>query len=179
MSMPSFPQNGANMTREEALTMIIASIAMEELALSHILNAEGEKLQYILGTLPGASPCPPGQTAARVPQHLLPQARQLEGASFTRFRPAWGRARRRTWRRARRNTRPRRARRRTRLGLRPECLYGPVHTECLYRVPGERDGKNSSQAVALRRVYRRAARMLLHGTHGGGGGGGTGQNCST
>ena len=57
MSMPSFPPNGADMTREEALTMIIASIAMEELALSHILNAEGEKLQYILGTLPGAKPC--------------------------------------------------------------------------------------------------------------------------
>ena len=37
--------------------MIIASIAMEELALSHILNAEGEKLQYILGTLPGTKPC--------------------------------------------------------------------------------------------------------------------------
>ena len=58
MSMPSFPPNGADMTREEALTMIIASIAMEELALSHILNAEGEKLQYILGTLPGTTgPC--------------------------------------------------------------------------------------------------------------------------
>ena len=57
MSMPSFPPNGADMTREEALTMIIASIAMEELALSHILNAEGEKLQYILGTLPGSKPC--------------------------------------------------------------------------------------------------------------------------
>lgn len=57
MSMPSFPHNGADMTRDEALTMIIASIAMEELALSHILNAEGEKLQYILGTLPGPSPC--------------------------------------------------------------------------------------------------------------------------
>ena len=57
MSMPSFPPNGADLTREEALTMIIASIAMEELALSHILNAEGEKLQYILGTLPGISPC--------------------------------------------------------------------------------------------------------------------------
>lgn len=60
MSMPSFPPNGADMTREEALTMIIASIAMEELALSHILNAEGEKLQYILGTLPnsGCGACP-------------------------------------------------------------------------------------------------------------------------
>ena len=57
MSMPSFPPNGADLTREEALTMIIASIAMEELALSHIINAEGEKLQYILGTLPGTKPC--------------------------------------------------------------------------------------------------------------------------
>lgn len=56
MSMPSFPPNGADMTLEEALTMIIASIAMEELALSHILNAEGEKLQYILGTRPCAAP---------------------------------------------------------------------------------------------------------------------------
>lgn len=57
MSMPSFPPDGADLTREEALTMIITSIAMEELALSHILNAEGEKLQYVLGTLPGSSPC--------------------------------------------------------------------------------------------------------------------------
>ena len=56
MSMPSFPRGGADMTRDEALTMIIASIAMEELALSHILNAEGEKLQYILA-LPGPGPC--------------------------------------------------------------------------------------------------------------------------
>ena len=53
MSMPSFPPCGADMTKDEALTMVIASIAMEELALSHIINAEGEKLQYILGTLPG------------------------------------------------------------------------------------------------------------------------------
>lgn len=29
------------MTREEALMMIIVSIAVEELALSHILNTEG------------------------------------------------------------------------------------------------------------------------------------------
>lgn len=47
MSMPSFPSNGADMTREDALTMIIASIAMEELALSHILNAEGDRKSVV------------------------------------------------------------------------------------------------------------------------------------
>ena len=48
MSMPSFPKNGANMTREQALTMVVASIAMEESALSRIIDAEGDKLRYIL-----------------------------------------------------------------------------------------------------------------------------------
>jgi len=38
-------------SKEEALNLIIYSIAMEELALSHIINAEGEKIQYALGTL--------------------------------------------------------------------------------------------------------------------------------
>ena len=56
MSMPSFPPNGADMTREEALTMIIACIAMEELALSHILNAGGENLKFILESLPKTNP---------------------------------------------------------------------------------------------------------------------------
>lgn len=37
-------------TREQAITDIIESIALEESALSHILNAEGEKLQKIIAT---------------------------------------------------------------------------------------------------------------------------------
>jgi len=50
MSQPTFP-NKPEITRDDALNMILTSIAMEELALSHIINAEGEKLQYVLGTL--------------------------------------------------------------------------------------------------------------------------------
>ena len=57
MSLPSFPTVDPPIDREDAVNQILSSIAMEELGLSHILNAEGEKLQYILGTLPGGSPC--------------------------------------------------------------------------------------------------------------------------
>ena len=55
MSLPSFPKVDPPIEREGAVNQILSSIAMEELGLSHILNAEGEKLQYILGTLPGLS----------------------------------------------------------------------------------------------------------------------------
>ena len=52
LSQPSFPNN-PDITRDDAVNQILSSVAMEELGLSHIINAEGEKLQYILGTLPG------------------------------------------------------------------------------------------------------------------------------
>lgn len=54
MSQPSFPSN-PDITRDDAVNQILSSVAMEELGLSHIINAEGEKLQYILGTLPGVT----------------------------------------------------------------------------------------------------------------------------
>lgn len=47
MSMPIItPGTG---TRVQAITDIIESVALEQTALSHILNAEGEKLQAIIG----------------------------------------------------------------------------------------------------------------------------------
>ena len=46
MSMPQIiPGTG---TRCQAVTDIISSIALEQTALSHILNAEGEKLQKVI-----------------------------------------------------------------------------------------------------------------------------------
>lgn len=51
--MPEFPPVLNSLTREAAINQLLSSIAMEELALSHILNAEGEKIQHVLGTLEG------------------------------------------------------------------------------------------------------------------------------
>lgn len=41
----------------QSVLRLLASIAIEEMALAHIINAEAEKLQYIAGTLhPGSNP---------------------------------------------------------------------------------------------------------------------------
>lgn len=59
MSQSSLPPLPTSIDREDAISLILTSIAMEELGLSHLINAEGEKIQYVLGTLPGTQ-SPPG-----------------------------------------------------------------------------------------------------------------------
>jgi RNA processing factor Prp31 len=51
MSMPVIEIN--DIDRNQALINIVASIALEEAALSHILNAEGEKIQAAIELLGG------------------------------------------------------------------------------------------------------------------------------
>nr|ADU04087.1 collagen-like protein [Pasteuria ramosa] len=49
-----------SLNQSDVLNLILVSTAMNELGLSHLLNAEAEKMQYILGTLPGVTnPTPP------------------------------------------------------------------------------------------------------------------------
>lgn len=52
MSKPQFPAM-PDLSRQDAINQVISSIASEELALSHIINAEGEKIQYAIGSIPG------------------------------------------------------------------------------------------------------------------------------
>jgi hypothetical protein len=55
MSVPNIPNVTAmiSITTGQAIDLLLSSIAFEELGLAHILNAEGEKIQSVLGTLPG------------------------------------------------------------------------------------------------------------------------------
>jgi len=66
MSLPKFPIIPKGLTRDDAINLILTSIAMEELGLSHVINTEGEKLQYVLGTLEGIT----GPTGVTVDQIL-------------------------------------------------------------------------------------------------------------
>ena len=53
MSFPTIPDIDPSITLTvcDSVNLLLASVAFEELSLSHILNAEAEKIQFVLGTL--------------------------------------------------------------------------------------------------------------------------------
>jgi len=61
MSFPNIPDINASISinRNDVVNLLLALIAFEELGLAHVINAEAEKIQFVLGTLPGQSPSEP------------------------------------------------------------------------------------------------------------------------
>jgi len=57
MSFPTVPSitPTISINREQVVNLLLASVAFEELGLAHIINAEGEKIQAVIGTLPGVT----------------------------------------------------------------------------------------------------------------------------
>jgi hypothetical protein len=57
MSMPNIPNVTPNIDidRTDVINLLLASIAFEELGLAHLINAEAEKIQAVLGTLEGGN----------------------------------------------------------------------------------------------------------------------------
>ena len=58
MSFPNIPSVDAtvSITAEDSVNLLLASVAFEELGIAHIINAEAEKIQYVLGTLETTTP---------------------------------------------------------------------------------------------------------------------------
>lgn len=55
MSQPNIPNITplVNLKRKDIINLLLSSIALEELALAHIINSVAEKIQFVLGTLDG------------------------------------------------------------------------------------------------------------------------------
>jgi hypothetical protein len=55
MGIPNVPNVSPeiDLSREDVINLLLASIAFEELGLAHLVNAEAEKVQFVLGTLEG------------------------------------------------------------------------------------------------------------------------------
>ena len=49
MSMPTIPEENYRPSKNEVVIDLLKSIAMEETAISHLLNAEAEKIQAFVG----------------------------------------------------------------------------------------------------------------------------------
>ncbi len=57
MGMPQVPERDCLPSMNEVVAQILESIALEELAMAHIMNAEGEKMQALVQMLHSGNIC--------------------------------------------------------------------------------------------------------------------------
>lgn len=64
MSQPGMPNITPviSVDMDQTIVMLLSSIAMEEMALAHMVNAGAEQVQYVLGTLENGSDIPSAPT---------------------------------------------------------------------------------------------------------------------
>jgi len=53
-------------TLDESIVMLLSSIALEEMALAHIINAEAEKVQFVLGLFDSETGSEAGTEVAQI-----------------------------------------------------------------------------------------------------------------
>ncbi|WP_281888753.1 hypothetical protein [Paenibacillus sp. YYML68] len=58
MSMPSIPEGKFRPSMDETIVDLFESIALEEIAISHLMNAEAEKIQAFVGSKGNFPTCP-------------------------------------------------------------------------------------------------------------------------
>ncbi len=60
MSLPNIPDFiDSNINKEQVINLSIASIALEKISLSHLVDAQAEEIRYAVGTLGGGKPLVP------------------------------------------------------------------------------------------------------------------------
>lgn len=55
-----------SITLDDSVNLLLASTALEGLALANIINAEAERIQYVIGTLPGSEGLSPPATISNL-----------------------------------------------------------------------------------------------------------------
>lgn len=80
MSFPNIPDVTPviDIDREDVINLLLVSIAFEELGLAHMINAEAEKIQFVLGTLDNNNDNNNNDTAPPTLDELLQINRSVE-----------------------------------------------------------------------------------------------------
>ncbi|MGN8768194.1 hypothetical protein ACTNDP_01635 [Paenibacillus barengoltzii] len=66
MSIPQIPESIHRPSMDEVIVDLLESIALEEIALSHLINAEAEKLQAFVGKHLDFPTCPSNETILKM-----------------------------------------------------------------------------------------------------------------